>query len=100
MIKRVGRVNVCVENEHTCRAKTLRGDAVAPRCTERAANDEKRADDPSAHDAHGGRDEIVLESVLHEKDDAEKQGEAADPGEEFHAENRFPIYWSGRSRSS
>src|SRR5205085_10878669 len=43
--------------------------------------------------AHRGRDEIVREGIFHKKPNPEKEAEPADPGEQFYAEERFPIEW-------
>src|SRR5205085_4768055 len=87
----VGGENVAVKNEHPGRAKTLTGDAIIACGREPASRDEAEADDGANRDAHRGGDEIVLEGIFHEKHDPEEEDEPADPGEEFYAEERFPI---------
>src|SRR5205085_12090377 len=69
----------------------LPGDAISAYCGKPAGRDEAEADDGANGDAHRGRDEIVLEGIFHEEHDPEEEDEPADPGEEFHAEERFPI---------
>ena len=98
MVKNVGSENVAVEDEDAGGAKTLAGDAIAPRGREPAGDDEAKAEHGADRDARGRRDEIVLEGILHEKHDPEEENEAADPGEELHSKKRLPIDWLPRRR--
>src|SRR5205085_4142421 len=93
MVEDVRRKNISVENQNTGRAKTLPRDAIAPCCGKPAGDDEADPQYRPDRDAHSGRDEIVLEGIFHEKHDPEEKNEAANPGEKFDAEERFPIDW-------
>src|SRR4051812_1722600 len=91
--------DVGVEDEHACGAKALAGDAVVLARSEPARRDERATDQRADDDAHGWRDQVVLEGILHEKDNTEEKDEAADPGEELHPKEAFPIDWrSSRTR--
>ncbi len=98
VIENVSRENVAVENEDAGGAETLSRDAITPRGGEPADDDEAETEHGADRHAHGGRDEIVLERILHQKDDPEEKDEAADPGEKFNAKERFPIDRLGRRR--
>src|SRR5205085_767784 len=98
VIENVGRENVAVENEHAGGAETLARDAIIARSGEPAGDDEAESNHGAYGHAHRRCDEIVLERILHQKHDPEKEDEPADPGEKFYAEERFPIERLGRRR--
>ena len=87
MIENVGRKNIPVENQDAGRAEALAGDAVAPGRRQPAGHDEGEPDDRADHHPHGRSDQVVLEGILHEKNDPEEKNEAADPGEKLDPEN-------------
>ena len=91
VVENVGRKNISVENQDAGRAEALAGDAVAPGRRQPAGHDEGEPDDRAYHHPHGRSDEIVLEGVLHEKNDPEEKDEAADPREKFDPKKCFPI---------
>ncbi len=91
VVERVRAKRVGVEDEDAGGAKALAGHAViASRC-EPTRCDQHAADDHADDDAHRRRDEVVVERVLHQKDDGEEENESADPGEELHSHESFPI---------
>ena len=91
MVENVGRKNISVENQDAGRAEALAGDAVAPGRRKPAGHDEGEPDDRADHHPHCRSDEVVLEGILHEKNDPEEKNEAADPREKFDPKKCFPI---------
>ena len=87
VVENVGRKNISVENQDAGRAEALAGDAVAPGRRKPAGHDEGEPDDRAYHHPHSRSDEVVLEGVLHEENDAEEKNEAADPREKFDPKN-------------
>src|SRR5438270_11393912 len=71
---------------------------------EPAGTDQSQPGDGADDDAHRGRDEVVLERILDQENDAEEERETAQPGDKFHAEECFPVdgrlrwFWCGRLR--
>ena len=71
-----------VENHDAGRAKALRGDAVAAARQPPAERDQARRDGRPDRNPPERRDEIVLEGIFHQENDAEKKRETAEPGEQ------------------
>ena len=63
-----------------------------------AEKDGNRARDEPDADAHGGRDEIVLDRILEKKSDPDEKPEPAEPSKEAHANELFEIEGLARGR--
>ena len=90
-VESVRAKSVGVEDEDAGGTKALAGHAVIASGGEPAGCDQPAADDRADDNAHGRRDEVVVERVLHQKDDGEKKHESANPREELHSHESFPI---------
>src|SRR4029077_7283108 len=80
-----------VEHQDAGRAKRLRSDSVFFPFQKQTANNKTGADDEADCNPQLWRDQVVLERIFHEKCDAEKKREPADPREQFGAHELLPI---------
>ena len=95
IVERVGGENTRVKDQNAGGAQTLSGHAIILPGRAPSGRDQSQANQGPDHNPHTRRDQIVLERILHEKNDAEEKDEATDPREKFHSHERFPI--NGRS---
>ena len=75
--------NVGIEDEHAGCAKTLAGHAIVSVRGEPPGGDQAAPGERANDHLHRWRNEIVIEGILDQKDDAEEEDEPADPGESF-----------------
>lgn len=80
-----------VEADDAGGAENVGGDAIFFASDAQACDDERGGESEADRDADARRDEIVLEGVFDEERDREEGGEAAEPGEEFGADEVFEI---------
>src|SRR5439155_10215900 len=91
VIESVRGKNVGVENKDPRGAQALPGDAIIFPSGTPSSGGQRQTDQRSDRDPHSRRNEIIFERIFYEKDDAEEQDEATDPGEKFYAHECFPI---------
>src|ERR1044071_5296306 len=87
----MGREEVGIENDYPGGAKALRRHPITTPRQPPPRRDGNRADTGTDGKPSERRDEIVFEGILHQKDDAQKKREPAEPGEKFYARECFPI---------
>jgi hypothetical protein len=85
------RKKIGVEDDDASGAKTLGRGPVAPARQPPTRRDQNQANCSAKYDPPEWRDQVVLEGVFDHENDAQKKSEPAQPGEQFHSHERFPI---------
>ena len=91
MVNRATGERNCVENHNARGAKRVSGNRIFLAAQDHAADDKADSDEETERNADFGRDEIVLERILHEIGHGEEQRESADPGEQFRPHELLPV---------
>ena len=88
-----------VKDDDAGGAETLGRDSVAAARQPPTRCNQSQADRSADQDPPEWRDQVVLEGVFDHENDPEKKREPAQPGEQLHSHERFPIERRRRRRS-
>src|SRR5438309_2184851 len=91
MIIGVRGKNIDVKNQNAAGAKSLDCHRLSLAGEEQSGGQQSSTDEVADGDANGGADPALVERIFRERPHAEKQSQAANPGEKFHSEEFLQI---------